>query len=82
MAPNHNEQIVKHLDMTGKQCYQIRLELRVEIRDIEIGDIIQVTTDNPQSSKSMEKWCLTNSQELFLSEIKDGKYVYFIKRIV
>ena len=82
MTSDQNEQIVKRLDMTGKQCYQIRLELRVQIREVEIGDIIQVTTDNPQSSKSMQKWCLTNNQELFLSEINNDKYVYFIKRIV
>ena len=81
MSSETNEKIVLRLDMTGKECYQIRLELRVQIKTIAIGEIINVITDNPQSQKSMPKWCKINNQELFLSDIQDGKYFFFIKRI-
>ena len=76
------EEIVLRLDMTGKQCYQIRLELRVQISNVEIGDIIQVVTDNPNSPKTLPKWCALNDQELFLSDTRDGKNIFFIRRIV
>ena len=81
MTSFQNERIVLQLDMTGKECFQIRLELRVQINKIAIGEIISVVTDNPQSPKSMPKWCKINNQELFLSDIQNGKYIFFIKRI-
>ena len=75
------EKIALRLDMTGKQCYQIRLELRVQISTVEIGEIIQVITDNPNSPKTLPKWCALNDQELFLSDTQNGKNIFFIKRI-
>lgn len=81
MTSETNEKIALLLDMTGKECFQIRLELRVQINKIAIDEIIKVITDNPQSLKSMPKWCKINNQELFLSDIQNGKYLFYIKRI-
>ena len=81
MSSEMNENIAIQLDMTGKECFQIRLELRVQIKALAIGEIIKVTTDNPLSPKSMPKWCKINNQELFLSDIQNGNYIFFIKRI-
>lgn len=81
MTSNMDEKIVLQLDLTGKECYQVRLELRVQINAIAIGEIIKVITDNSQSQQSLPKWCKINNQELFLSDIQNGKYLFFIKRI-
>ncbi len=81
MTSEKNKEIALELDMTGKECYQVRLELRVQIRNIAIDEIIKVITDNPKSPKSIPKWCKLNNQELFLSDIQNGKYFFFIKRI-
>ena len=76
------ERIALRLDLTGKQCYQIRLELRVQISTVEVGDIIQVITDNPNSPKTLPKWCALNDQELFLSDTRNGQNIFFIRRLV
>ena len=73
--------IAKELDYMGWGCYQINLSLRVEIKTIRLGEILKFVTDNPKVNEKIFKWCQTNKQELFLSDFKNGKYYYYIKRL-
>ncbi|RLI69740.1 hypothetical protein DRO91_03625 [Candidatus Heimdallarchaeota archaeon] len=73
--------IAKELDCMGWECYQINLSLRIEVKTIHPGEILKFVTDNPKADEKIFKWCQTNKQELFLSDFKNGKYYYYIKRL-
>ena len=75
------EMLAMTLDYTGKECYEINFSLRVKIKKIIVGEILKLVTDNPESKEKIHKWCSINNQELFLSDIDNGLYVYYIKRI-
>ena len=79
---NNYEKIAAKLDMTGKQCFEIRLILRAEIEKIPIGSLLELITDNPLSEINVPKWCRIHNHELFISDIKEGKYIYYIKRMI
>lgn len=72
--------IVSILDMHNQECTTIRLELRIKMTEISTGSIIKLITDNPKSVISIPKWCKVNEHELFLSDEKDGEYIYYIKK--
>ena len=74
------EKIACKLDRTGEECFVIRLDLMKKIKEIEIGEIIQLITDNEKSVQSVPKWCKKNNQQLFLSDTKNGSFIYYIKR--
>jgi len=74
------EKIACKLDHTGEECFVIRLDLMKKIKEIEIGEIIQLITDNKKSVQSVPKWCRNNNQQLFLSDTKNESFIYYIKR--
>ena len=75
-----NEKISVVLEFIGKECFEIRLALMKTMKDIQIGDIVKVMTDNPRSRINLPKWCRMNSHELFLSDTSGVINIYFIKR--
>ncbi|MHA1244843.1 MAG: sulfurtransferase TusA family protein [Candidatus Heimdallarchaeota archaeon] len=74
------EKIACILDRTGEECFVIRIDLMKKIKEIEIGEIIQLITDNKKSVQSVPKWCRNNNQQLFLSDTKNESFIYYIKR--
>lgn len=68
------------VNFEGMECPQINLELRLIIKKIKVGEIIEVVTDNEDALMNMPKWCLKNKQELFFSNVKDGLYYFYIKK--
>jgi len=78
---NEKAVIAKEFDFTGWECYQINLTLKVEIKKIPLGSILKFITDAPKANEKIYKWCRNNQQELFLSDFKNGKYHYYIKRV-
>lgn len=72
--------ITMQVDFKGMECSEMNFELRLSIKKIEIGDIIEVLTDNEEAEMKMPKWCLKNNQELFFSYTKNGLYYFYIKR--
>ncbi|MFW9922681.1 MAG: sulfurtransferase TusA family protein [Candidatus Thorarchaeota archaeon] len=74
------EKIAKILNLQGQECFAIRLEIRMHIPQIQIGEILKVVTDNPLTEKTLPKWCILNEQELYLFTIEDGNYIFYIKR--
>ena len=74
------EKVARKLEFIGEECHSIRISLMTGIKEIAIGEILQLVTDNPKSQKSIYKWCRDNNQQLFLSDTKDGLFIYYIKR--
>ncbi|HUU78695.1 MAG: sulfurtransferase TusA family protein [Candidatus Heimdallarchaeota archaeon] len=80
MSKTKSEKVSLILDMKGEECSTIRLELRIRILEIEKDNLIKLITDRPESVISLPKWCNLNGHELFLSDEKDGEYIFYIKR--
>ena len=77
---DQKEVIALELDYKGKECYEINFDMRLKIKEIEIGQILKMVTDNPQSNEKIIQWCSINHQELFLSNFENGLFTYYIKR--
>ncbi|NHK30314.1 MAG: sulfurtransferase TusA family protein [Asgard group archaeon] len=69
------------LDYLGKNCSDMNLDLRLKIKEIQVGEILEVISDSEEAPLKMPKWCLKNKQELFFTNTKDGVYYFYIKRI-
>lgn len=80
MNENSSEKIALVLSKKGYECASIRLDLRININEINIGEILKLVSDDPETILSIPKWCEINEQELFLSDIKDDEYVFYIRR--
>ena len=74
------EQLTAILDLRGKDCVELRLELRKKIAEIEKDTILKIITDNPKSIKTIPSWCETNEQELFLSDEREEALIFFIRK--
>jgi TusA-related sulfurtransferase len=69
------------LDYLGKRCSDINLDLRLKIKKIQVGEILEVITDSEEALMRMPKWCLKNRQELYFTNKKNGVYYFYIRRI-
>ena len=80
MNASSSQKIALVLDKKGIKCSSIRLDLRIKINEIEIGEIIKLVTDEPDSLKSIPKWCEINEQDLFLSDTRGNEFIFYIRR--
>lgn len=75
LPANHSVDIV-HL-----MCPIHLLELNESIKKIEVGQILELTTDYDRALEDVPKWCEVFGQE-FLGVYEDGEtYKFYIRRL-
>lgn len=68
------------LDTRGLVCPMPTIRLGQAIRKIEIGEVIEVWTDDPGSQENMGAWAKNTGHELVSSEVEDGVFKYRVRR--
>jgi len=61
----------KKLDATGLFCPEPVFQTKIEIERMQVGQIINVSADDPAAEEDISKWVTRNGHEL-LSLIKNG----------
>ena len=68
------------LDTTGLFCPEPVMLLHNKVRDVSIGEVIEVLATDPSTQRDIPKFCTFLGHELLLSEEKDNNYRYLIRK--
>lgn len=68
------------LDAVGLFCPEPVMLLHNKIRDMEVGDLLQLTATDPSTTRDVPKFCHYLGHELVESIEKEGKYRYLIRK--
>ena len=54
--------------------------LHNKIRDIEVGEVVQVLATDPSTQRDIPKFCAFLGHELLEQEELDGSYCYWLRK--
>ena len=70
------------LDCTGLYCPMPIIETTDKLRELEIGQVLEVLADDKGIKTDMPAWCESTGNEFLGIEDEDGEYrVYVRKRV-
>lgn len=70
----------KTLDCKGQFCPQPVFNASKAIKEIEVGQILEVLATDPASVPDFKAWTSRTGQELLESKEEAGVYKFYIKR--
>ena len=68
------------LDATGLYCPEPVMLLHNKIRDIAVGETVQVLATDPSTQRDIPKFCTFLGHELVHSEVSADQYVYILRK--
>ncbi len=72
--------VTKVLDCKGLSCPEPILNMKMAMRDLNTGDIVEMTATDPGSVQDMKSWSKRTGHEI-LEEKQDGDvYTYYVKK--
>ncbi len=75
-APKAN----KVLDCTGLLCPLPVVKTAKAIKQIEVGEVLQMIATDPGAPPDMEAWSRQTGHEMLDSTKEDGKFVFYFQR--
>lgn len=70
------------LDCTGLYCPMPIIETTDKIRELEIGQVLEVLADDKSIKTDMPAWCESTGNEFLGIEEEDGEYRVYVKKRV
>lgn len=70
--------ITHQLDAKGLFCPEPVMMLHNMIRDMNIGDVVEILATDPSTKRDFLKFCTFLDQEMLLNEESDGVYRFLI----
>ena len=68
------------LDTQGLMCPEPVMMLHNAIRDIAVGELLQVLATDPSTQRDIPKFCQFLGHELMLAEEREGNFVFRIRK--
>ena len=68
------------LDATGLYCPEPVMLLHNKIRDIAVGETVQVLATDPSTERDIPKFCAFLGHELVAQEEVEGEYRYLLRK--
>lgn len=75
-----NEQIDKTLDTSGLLCPEPVMMLHKAVKEVAIGDLIEVIATDPSTQRDIPKFCMFLGHELVGQKKNDTQYFYYIRK--
>ncbi len=75
------EQVDSQLDATGLLCPEPVMLLHNAVRDIEVGQVIEVLATDPSTRRDIPQFCQFLGHELLVQEERDGNFRYLIRKL-
>lgn len=77
-----NIHITSHvtLDARGLFCPEPVMMLHNHIRDMKIGEVVEILATDPSTTRDFIKFCAFLNQELLLNEKQQGVYRFLIRK--
>lgn len=71
----------KTLDARGLQCPMPVVKTSQEIKNVAVGDILEVLATDPGSMADITAWCKSTGNELLKMDKGDGVFKFYIRRV-
>jgi cysteine desulfurase len=68
------------LDCRGRSCPVPVIELAKAMREVEIGDVVEVLSDDPAAALDIPAWCRMREQEYVGEQPRDVGNAYRVRR--
>jgi tRNA 2-thiouridine synthesizing protein A len=69
------------LDCSGLSCPLPVIKTSKAIKELEIGQVLQMIATDPGAPPDMEAWCRQTGNEMVQSYQENGKFVFFLRRV-
>lgn len=76
--PKHD--IASTLDTLGLRCPEPVMLVRVAIRKLQVGDVLEVIADDPATTRDIPSFCRFMDHELLAAETSAAPYRYLIRK--
>ena len=76
----NNEKIDKTIDCIGLFCPMPLLNTRSALNEMEVGQILEVLSDDPASDSDIKALINRTGQELLSFEANDGEFRFLIQK--
>ncbi|XPF93050.1 sulfurtransferase TusA [Colwellia sp. RE-S-Sl-9] len=74
------EQANHQLDTIGLRCPEPVMMIRKKIRQLQVGETLLITADDPSTTRDIPSFCRFMDHELVSMTINDKPYCYLIKK--
>ena len=71
----------KTLDCIGLYCPEPLFQTREQIDSIDVGDVLEVLSDDPAAEEDLKRFAKRTGHELLTFENQDGKLRFLIKKM-
>lgn len=71
----------KILDCSGLLCPLPVVKTSKAIKEIEIGQVLQMVSTDPGAPPDMEAWSRQTGHTLLDSHEENGKYIFYFRRV-
>jgi tRNA 2-thiouridine synthesizing protein A len=69
------------VDATGLVCPMPTIRLGQAIRRVNVGDVVEVWTDDPGSEQNMAAWCKNTGHQLADQSLEGTVFKYWVRRV-
>jgi tRNA 2-thiouridine synthesizing protein A len=73
-------EVVSQVDARGLVCPMPTIRLGQAIRKVEVGEMVEMWTDDAGSKENMAAWCKNTGHALIDSSVQDGIFKYVVRR--
>ncbi|NPB07750.1 MAG: sulfurtransferase TusA family protein [Aquificae bacterium] len=67
-------------DVTGTYCPVPVVETSNQIKQMKIGQVLEIIADDPGSVEDIPAWCKSTGQEFLGMYEEDGEFHFFIRK--
>ncbi len=68
-------------DVTGTYCPVPIAETAKQVKEMEIGQVLELIADDPGVVEDIPAWCRSTGQEFLGMYEEDGEYHLFVKKV-
>jgi tRNA 2-thiouridine synthesizing protein A len=73
-------QTVQRVDARGLVCPMPTIRLGQAIRKVDVGQLVEVLTDDPGSKENMAAWCKNTGHDLVEMSSDSSTFTYVVRR--
>lgn len=70
----------QHLDALGLRCPEPVMMIRLQIRQMQVGETLAISADDHSTTRDVPSFCRFMGHELVASQIDHSPYLYVIKK--
>lgn len=80
LTDNTDDEAMRQLDAKGLRCPEPVMMVRLEIRNMQEGECLQVEADDPSTARDIPSFCRFMEHELVSADTSSLPYTFIIRK--